>query len=338
MSLSLSNGDISLLILLGVAFIYISNYFVVGLKKYYEKYSNAFFSINTNLQQINDVLHNSFMSNQYDLSEINNNSKNINKKMDFISTLYTIKYYCDIIVPLINSKELESSISKIICYGIDNLFCKNNKNNIINTDTKWCDISTQNTDTEIKKNNDNIKNHCDTGDNKTNVNNTNEMNSETKNNINKNTNTNDVIENSILKNIINSATSNNNIQNAHPKLYLGNNLTNSNECNKNLQNKFNEYIYNTDKLKNNTIDNYKNNNNKNKLDNDSNNKILNDDSSHENNLHETNIVESIHPFHKNNLHEISNMESIHPFHNKNNTQKTNVVGLNDGNMSYAPFN
>lgn len=325
-SISLSNGDISLMIIVCSGFIYFINYFYSYFKKTYKNTRNTIYSINDNLQQLNYNLNEYIYANRDNILKIRKNSENVNNLINMVSFLYTIKCYYDVIKPIINNRD----ISNILIRCVTNLFDKNNIPSYQYTDTS-CSTGLSNLDI---KNNDNVNKNeelysenfdikknkldgsTDGGKKPGEFNNMIDMidkiiNDKILKNDNNNTddkkinNMNTQSDNIEIKKKVNNdenISNNKNLYNlidAHPKLYLSNGLKINEK--ENIQNKFNEYIYNTDKLKNDMMNNDLNKSKK----------ICSDDLNK--------INENI----QNKLNELSG---------------SNIVGINDGNMSYAPFN
>ena len=326
-SISLSNGDISLIIILCGGFIYFLNYLYLYLKKKYNGTMDTVHSINYTLQNLNYSLNDYIYANRKNILKIRKNSEDVNNVMRIVSTLYTLKCYYDVIKPIIKPNEISNILSN--CFG--NIFDRYNNTLCQHTDFTGSyfgndpknNLSDKKNDNNIKKkktfedfecnikknDNDNTKKEKISEDVTHKKNKSDEFNNVMNKIINNeyinddNTdNTNNNKSDEIEKNISNHLNLNKkNIYNstieAHPKLYLSNGLiTNEKE---NIQNKFNEYIYNTDKLKNDILNN------------------------------------NINIFKKTDVHFDTNKN------NENNNIKfnnTDVVGINDGNMSYAPFN
>ena len=307
-SISLSNGDISLLIIAGISLFFISNHiysYIKNIKKIYMKSTYAIISIGENLHQINNFLNNEFISNHNNILEIKNNSKKIDKKLNIMSAMFVIKDYFDFIIPIINTPEFSK-----ICYNffvntfdtIENIINKKYpKENFTESNVaeknNWTEIN-EKLMQDILNQTININNNINKNFDKNNI--INDFESKNDDIISKVKNDkeyNNMDENKIIKNsIINSL-------DAHPKLYLSNGLANNEKNNKDMQEKFDEYIYNTDKLKK-TIGDFK---------------LKKDDSKIDN------VQNKLNKFVEGSLMD-------------GHTDKSNIEGLNDGNMAYAPFN
>ena len=331
-SISLSNGDISLIIILCGGFIYFLNYLYLYFKKKYNRTMDTIYSINYTLQNLNYSLNDYIYASKENILKIRKNSEDVNSVIRLVSTVYTIKCYYDVVKPIINSNNILNMLSNCFNVIFDNKTsscqytgsadlsyqndlkdnsCKYNETNPnmdnIKKEKIFDDVkcNNNNSDDDVKYENKNKSNNDDMNYEKKNKSNDDYVKYE-KNKSNKISNIISKIINEdksdneklddIKQNIVSHFNNKFNSINAHPKLHLSNGLKINEK--ENIQNKFNEYIYNTDKLKND---------------------ILND---------------NINIFKKTDVNDTNkNNENINIKFND-----ADIVGINDGNMSYAPFN